>query len=69
MFGFFKKDKESTPNRTELVAVQNGTIVKVENLPDPVFSEKMLGDGFAILPNNDGTVRSSRYSTRILSTH
>ena len=58
MFGFFKKDKESTPNRTELVAVQNGTIVKVENLPDPVFSEKMLGDGFAILPNNDGTVVS-----------
>lgn len=58
MFGFLKKDKETTPTKPELVAVQNGTVVKVETLPDPVFAEKMLGDGFAILPTNDGNVVS-----------
>jgi len=59
MFGFFKKNKtDDTPNKQELLAVQNGTIVKLQTLPDPVFAEKMLGDGFAILPTNDGTVCS-----------
>lgn len=58
MFGFFKKNKEEKLNLPQLVAVQNGQVVKVETLPDPVFAEKMLGDGFAILPNNDGTVVS-----------
>ncbi|MGN1411617.1 MAG: PTS glucose transporter subunit IIA [Oscillospiraceae bacterium] len=58
MFGFFKKNKEEIQVIPQLVAVQNGKVVKVETLPDPVFSEKMLGDGFAILPNGDGTVVS-----------
>ena len=59
MFGFFKKNREDiNSSKPELVAVQNGTVVKIETLPDPVFAEKMLGDGFAILPNNDGTVCS-----------
>lgn len=58
MFGFFKKNKEEKLSLPQLVAVQNGQVVKVETLPDPVFAEKMLGDGFAILPNNDGTVVS-----------
>lgn len=58
MFGFFKKNKEEKSSLPQLVAVQNGQVVKVETLPDPVFAEKMLGDGFAILPNNDGTVVS-----------
>lgn len=58
MFGFFKKDKETTSIKQELVAVQNGSVVKIETLPDPVFAEKMLGDGFAILPTDDGTIVS-----------
>lgn len=58
MFGFFKKNKEEKLSLPQLVAVQNGQVIKVETLPDPVFAEKMLGDGFAILPNNDGTVVS-----------
>lgn len=54
MFGFKKKSKEETlETRTELVATQNGTIEKVENLPDPVFSGKMLGDGFAVVPSSN----------------
>ncbi|MCD7800370.1 MAG: PTS glucose transporter subunit IIA [Ruminococcus sp.] len=63
MFTFLKKDKETTKTKSQLVAVQNGTLVKVENLPDPMFAEKILGDGFAILPNNDGIVVSPADAT------
>lgn len=46
---FFKK-KETAPSKPELLAVQSGEIVDVATLPDPVFAEKVLGDGFAVLP-------------------
>src|SRR5699024_5423357 len=29
----------------------NGQIVSIEDVPDPVFSEKMMGEGIAIIPN------------------
>lgn len=58
MFGFFKKNKEEIKVTPQLMAVQNGKVVRIETLPDPVFAEKMLGDGFAILPDNDGTIVS-----------
>ena len=35
----------------------SGTIVALENVPDPVFSEKVLGDGCAIMPT-DGKIYS-----------
>ena len=34
-----------------------GQLVPIETVPDPVFSQKMMGDGFAIQPAN-GTVVS-----------
>lgn len=34
-----------------------GKIVPLSEVPDPVFAEKMMGDGFAILPESD-VVRS-----------
>lgn len=52
MFGIFKKKAEEPKI---LKATQNGKSVDITTLPDPVFAEKMLGDGFAILPS-DGTV-------------
>ncbi len=40
-----------------------GKIIPLEEVPDEVFSEKMLGDGFAVIPSNsrvcspvDGTI-------------
>lgn len=30
----------------------DGTIVKIEEVPDPIFSQKMMGDGAAVLPAN-----------------
>ena len=40
-----------------LCAPQRGTVCTLEKLPDPVFREKILGDGFAVLPI-DGDVVS-----------
>lgn len=33
----------------------NGEIIKIEDIPDPVFAQKMMGDGFGIIPT-DGQV-------------
>ena len=62
---FLKKNKTETtlpeaPANT-LLAVQNGTIVPVESLPDPVLAEKVLGDGYAIDPT-DGAFSGFRYN-------
>lgn len=35
----------------------SGTVVKMEDVPDPAFSQKMMGDGFAIDPT-DGNIYS-----------
>lgn len=61
MFGILKKDKSkaavSEAPANALLAAQNGTIIPIEKLPDPVFSGKVLGDGYAIDPT-DGKVFS-----------
>ncbi|WP_455675951.1 PTS sugar transporter subunit IIA [Pradoshia sp.] len=44
-FGFFKKKEMN------LVAPLNGKIVPLEEVPDPVFSQKMMGEGIAIQPS------------------
>ncbi|MNO58668.1 PTS system glucose-specific EIICBA component [compost metagenome] len=38
----------------------NGELMDITKVPDPVFSEKMTGDGFAVLPH-DGTIVSPVY--------
>jgi sugar PTS system EIIA component len=45
VFKFFKKPK------LEIFAPVNGEIIPIEHVPDPVFSEKMMGDGIAIIPS------------------
>ncbi len=52
MFNIFKK-KEKV-----LETVMNGEIIKMEEVPDEVFSAKMMGDGYAVKPNGDGTIYS-----------
>ncbi|WP_046175736.1 glucose-specific PTS transporter subunit IIBC [Domibacillus indicus] len=42
---------------SKFVAPISGEILPITEVPDPVFSGKMMGDGFAIKPN-DGTVVS-----------
>ena len=36
------------PKATNFVAPFDGRIMPIEEVPDPVFSEKAMGDGFAI---------------------
>ncbi|MCR0395741.1 PTS glucose transporter subunit IIA [[Clostridium] innocuum] len=45
MFGFRKKEK----SREELLAVVDGTLIPIEDVKDPVFSQKMMGDGLPSL--------------------
>jgi len=52
LFGKKGKIQEET-----LFAPLQGTVVKIEDVPDPVFAEKMMGDGIAIDPS-DGEVVS-----------
>jgi len=40
-------------NAGKIYATQNGTVVDLSKVPDEVFSGKILGDGIAILPDDD----------------
>ncbi|WP_026908309.1 PTS sugar transporter subunit IIA [Paucisalibacillus globulus] len=47
----FNKSKE-----THFYAPVNGKIVSLEDVPDPVFSQKMMGEGIAIIPSEGKVV-------------
>lgn len=53
MFHFGKKKTEGT----QMYATQTGRAIALSEVPDNVFSEKILGDGVAILPK-EGVVVS-----------
>lgn len=48
MFLGFKK--KGSAHSCEILATQNGKAVPITEVPDPVFADKILGDGVAILP-------------------
>lgn len=52
MFSFFRKAK----NPVQLLAPVDGEAVELACVKDPVFAEKMLGDGVAIVPSGDQVV-------------
>ena len=55
MFKFFKgKEKGNV-----LYAPCKGKVVPLTEVPDPTFSEKLLGDGFAVIPT-EGKVYDSQ---------
>ncbi|GGB06061.1 PTS glucose transporter subunit IIA [Macrococcus hajekii] len=49
----FKKlfGKEEVNKNLEVVAPITGQYVAIENIPDPVFAQKMMGEGFGIEPS------------------
>lgn len=53
MFGLFKKKQEGA-QKDQLVAVADGKVIPMEQVNDPVFSGKMMGDGVAVIPT--GTI-------------
>ncbi|MEW9676928.1 PTS glucose transporter subunit IIA [Lentibacillus sp. L22] len=54
-FNLFKKKKQA--ENVEIKAPVNGEIIPIEEVPDPVFSQKMMGDGIALIPS-DGKIMS-----------
>jgi PTS system glucose-specific IIA component len=64
MFGLFKAKKQM------LVSPADGDIVNLEDVPDEVFSEKMAGDGIAIIPRSNTFVAPvAGIITKIFSTN
>lgn len=47
--GLFHK---KAPEKHSIMAQQTGRVIPLEEVKDPVFSQKVLGDGIAILPEN-----------------
>lgn len=50
MFNFLKKEE------LKVVACVDGTCINIADVKDQVFSAKMMGDGFAIIPTDDTIV-------------
>jgi PTS system glucose-specific IIA component len=48
--GLFRKKQVE-----QITSPVNGTVVELANVPDPVFSQRMMGDGLAVQPA-DGTI-------------
>ncbi|WP_339226840.1 PTS glucose transporter subunit IIA [Oceanobacillus sp. FSL K6-2867] len=47
---FFKKNK-----KTDVIVIQsplNGEVIDLESVPDPFFTQKMMGDGIGFIPTN-----------------
>lgn len=53
MFDFLKRAQSSS---NQVAAPVKGTCISIEEVPDPVFSAKMMGDGFAVIPAGDEVV-------------
>ncbi len=49
MFGILKKEKT-------LAAPVSGEIIGIDKVPDQVFSQKILGEGFAVIHDNGSIV-------------
>ena len=60
MLNLFKKKSKSV----EVLAPLTGTTLSIEEVPDPVFSEKMMGEGIAIKPTTDTVVAPFRGSVK-----
>lgn len=50
MFGLFKKEE------FQIVAPVDGELIPLEKVQDGVFSEKVMGDGFAVIPGSNKVV-------------
>lgn len=48
--------KKAKPSEETIYAPMNGKIIEIEQVPDPTFSEKMMGDGVAIEPSEGKVV-------------
>ncbi len=52
MFGFEKKPREDI----NIYAPVTGEVILLEKVSDPVFAQKMMGDGYAVIPTDSEIV-------------
>ncbi|CAL4318526.1 PTS system glucose-specific EIIA component [Buchnera aphidicola (Protaphis terricola)] len=50
---FFNSKKSNFSKKIEIFAPVSGEIIKLEEVPDVVFSKKIVGDGIAIKPSGN----------------
>ncbi len=48
LFDMFKKNKAD--KGMQFIMPIKGEVIKIDEIPDPVFAGKMMGDGFGIMP-------------------
>ncbi|OPF50884.1 PTS glucose transporter subunit IIA [Clostridium baratii] len=53
MFGLFKKNKTEKKDTLNFIAPVDGKTMDLSEVPDPVFAQKMAGDGLAIDATGD----------------
>jgi sugar PTS system EIIA component len=59
MFNLFKKKP------LQIVAPVTGAVIPIQEVPDPVFSQKMMGEGIAVIPS-EGNIYAPVNGTVIL---
>lgn len=74
---FFNSKKSNFLKKIEIFAPVSGEIVNIEDVPDVVFSKKIVGDGIAIKPSGNkivsplngtiGKILDSKHAFSILS--
>lgn len=52
LFGKKKEEAQPAARRQGVAAPMDGKMIPIGDVPDPVFSQKLVGDGFAIEPSN-----------------
>lgn len=52
----FGKKEVIKPTEEQMYSPLTGTLIPIEDVPDPTFSEKMMGDGFAVVPTEGKVV-------------
>ena len=62
MLNMFKKKSKVV----EILAPLTGTTVAIEEVPDPVFAEKMMGEGIAIKPTTNTVVAPFKGTVKML---
>ena len=50
-------DRKNENSKTVILSPATGQAVALERVPDPVFSQKIIGDGMAVIPE-DGKILS-----------
>ncbi len=62
----FRKKEPRTYEDTDIVAAVTGPVIKVSEIPDPVFAQEMLGKSFAVYPKDTKAVAPANGTLEVL---